>query len=179
MPDWPYATLDMLSDQVGLSRVEQLPAGYTGAVDPPEEAAFWVGTYAGLLFWPVAEAGLAEAARAGQAWLDALLKADEDGQTPIDGYLVLALASAPEPELVRALELSTQVCRKHVIWPDECEIGWRGLAAVGVLGLPREAARVRRQARPVLDAEAEALWRRIAEHGHLAIAAEERSKVEL
>lgn len=179
MPVWPYATLDALSDQVGLSRVERLPVGQTGAVDPPEGAAFWAATYAGLLFWPVDEAGLAEAARAGQAWLDALLKADEGGQTPIDGYLVLALASAPERELVPAIELSTQVCRKHVIWPDDCEMGWRGLAAVGVLGLPREAARVRRQARPVLDAEAEALWLRIAEHGHVAIAAEDRSKVEL
>ncbi len=179
MPDWPYTTLDTLSDQVGLSRIERLPAGYTGAVDPPEGAAFWAGTYARLLFWPVTEGGLAEAARAGQAWLDALLKANEGGQAPIDGYLVLALASAPERELVRALELSTQVCRKHVIWPDDCEMGWRGLAAVGVLGLPQEAVRVRRQAQLVLDAEAEALWRRIAEHGHGAIAAEERSKVEL
>ncbi|SFU96525.1 MULTISPECIES: hypothetical protein [unclassified Methylobacterium] len=178
MPVWPYATLDALCDQVGLSRVERLPAGRTGAVDPPEGTAFWAGTYAGLLFWPVAESGLAEAARTGQAWLDDVLKADEGGQAPIDGYLVLAQASAPERELVRALELSTQVCRKHVIWPDDCEMGWRGLAAVGVLGLPREAARVRRQARPALDAEAEALWQRIAEHGHGAVVAEDRSKVE-
>lgn len=65
-----------------------------------------------------------------------------------------------------------------MIWPDDCEMGWRGLAAVGVLGLPREAARVRRQARPALDAEAEALWQRIAEHGHGAVVAEDRSKVE-
>ncbi|MET3413798.1 hypothetical protein [Methylobacterium sp. 1030] len=180
MPDWPYELLEELCDQVGLSRVRRLPAGGMVPVEPPEGAAYWAGTYARLLFWPACEAGLAESARTGQAWLDTVLKADEGGrQAPVDGYLVLAQETAPERGLVRALELSTQVCRKHVIWPDESETGWRGLAAVGVLGLPREAAFVRRQVQPTLDDEAEALWRRIAEHGHAAIAAEDRKKVGL
>ncbi len=91
---------------------------------------------------------------------------------------MLAQAEAPGRELVQTLELSTQVCRKHVIWPDDYDTGWRGLAAVGELGFPQEPARVRSQARPVLDEEAEALWRRIAEHGHGAVAAEDRSEAE-
>lgn len=179
MPDWPYETLDALCTQVALSQVPRLPASRTIPVDPPEGAAYWTGTYARLLFWPVTAAGLAEAARAGQAWLDTVLKSDEGGQTPVDGYLVLAQETVPELGLVRSLELSTQVCRKHVIWPDDSEMGWRGLAAVGVLGLPREAALARRPVRPALDEEAEALWQRIAEHGHAAVVAEDRKKVEL
>ena len=179
MPDWPYATLDALCDQVALVRVRRLPAGAAVPVDPPEGAAFWAATYARLLFWPVAGAGLREAARTGEAWLDTVLKAEEGGRAPVDGYLVLAQEAAPERALVREIELSTQVCRKHVIWPDSSEMGWRGLAAVGVLGLPREAALARRQGPPALDEEAEALWRRIAEHGHAAIVAEDRKKVGL
>ncbi len=52
-PDWPYGTLDLLCGQVGLSRMPRLPTGNPGTDMPPEEAAYWAGSYAKLVLWPV------------------------------------------------------------------------------------------------------------------------------
>ncbi|MGY2049101.1 hypothetical protein [Methylobacterium sp. JK268] len=179
MTDWPYAHLDRLCDEVGLRRLAALPASERTRAAPPADAAMWSGSYAMVVLWPVGAAdALATAAADGQAWLDAVLSAAEGGKLPIDGYLVLALPGRPGTAegdgLVRRLEASTHVCRKHVIWPDGgSTLGWRGLVAVSALGFPAApAARVVTQG-PGLDPEVAALWARIQAHGHAKAAAED------
>src|SRR5712691_9260455 len=116
--------IDVLCRKVGL-QAEALAASANAAVQPPSGAALWANGYACVLLWPVHEAGaqaLQTAADQGQGWFDAVLatrEANASGRV-VDGYLVLALPAEPTEDLqedVRKIELSSQICRKHLIWP--------------------------------------------------------------
>jgi len=174
--DIPLSTaceqLDELCRKVGLERAPELPRADI-ALQPPEGATLWISSYARLLLWPCGgneSSVVAEAAAAGQAWFDELLVQSERGMRsrPIDGYLVLALPQVPDAktsEDIRRIELSAQVCRKHLIWPSPPdgaahEVGqWRRVADVTVLGLPTvDAAPGPELEWPELDVEASALW---------------------
>ena len=182
MTAWPDASLDRLCGEVGLHRSAAPPAGAAEDVAPPPGAVMWAGSYARVLLWPAADEGaLASAAADGQAWLDAILSASEGGQLPIDGYLILGLPGGPVTEegreRVRRLEMSTHVCRKHVIWPDaDSTLGWRGLVAVSALGFPAGPAARAAGGAPDLDPEAAALWSRVQALGHVRAAAEDRGE---
>ncbi len=162
--------LDALCAKVGLLRSEELPGADRRA---PKGACMWTASYARLVLWPCTSsdpASIEEAAREGQEWFDDVLvhgEAQVRGQ-PIDGYLVLALPCAPGLEAredVRRLELSSQVCRKHLIWPSlDTDINhepgtWRRVADVTVLGLPdAETATGGELLWPEIDSEAQAVW---------------------
>ncbi|CAB3647373.1 hypothetical protein [Achromobacter pestifer] len=171
--------LDELCTKVGLVRAEDLPRPAT-ALQPPEGTTLWFSSYARLLLWPCGASestSVDQAAAVGQAWFDELLVQSERSMRgrPIDGYLVLALPQAPDPQAledIRRLELSAQVCRKHLIWPSSAndvdhEAGrWRRVADVTVLGLPDAAAAPGPELRwPDLDTEAQALWTELASIG--------------
>jgi len=164
--------LDELCAKVGLERTNDLPRPET-QVCPPEGATLWSSSYARVLLWPCGASDFAsveKAAVVGQAWFDEVLvqgERDTRGH-PIDGYLVLALPQAPDAnarEDIRCLELSVQVCRKHLIWPSsvsdvDYEHGrWKRVADVTVLGLPDAPPAPGPDLQwPVLDTEAETLW---------------------
>ena len=171
--------LDALCVKVGLIRSQRIPTA-EGQAPAPEGACLWASDYARLLFWPCRAsdaASIERSARDGQAWFDEVLIQNEQNAhgRPIDGYLVLALPEAPGDEAredVRRLELSAQVCRKHLIWPSQPsdrdhEPGrWRRVADVTVLGLPdTEEAPGAELHWPELDKDAQALWDRLAEQG--------------
>lgn len=167
-----YAEVDLLCTNVGLKRLAQLPE-FDHVAAAPDGVALWASTYARLLLWPCAANDMAAvdaAADVGQRWFDEVLVAGERhaGGHPIDGYLVLALPEPPEEEAredVRRLELSSQVCRKHLIWPSKAEdpdhetVPWRRVADVTVLGLPlAEVIPGAELQWPPIDTEAKALW---------------------
>ncbi|BBK44289.1 hypothetical protein STVA_43090 [Allostella vacuolata] len=169
-----YAALDALCIKVGLARIVQLSDLKAAAV--PDGVALWSSTYAQLLLWPCPASDAAAvdaAADAGQRWFDEVLVAGEQhaGGNPIDGYLVLALPEPPDEEArddVRRLELSAQVCRKHLIWPSTADdpdhetVPWRRVADVTVLGLPSsEIAAGTELQWPDIDTEARVLWEEI------------------
>jgi hypothetical protein len=176
-----YAALDPLSAKVGLVRVDTLPRDEATA-PAPQGIALWSSTYARLLLWPCpsSDAATVEAsARAGQRWFDEVLVEGErkSGGRPIDGYLVLALPEAPDKDAredVRRLELSAQVCRKHLIWPsvpddpDRESVPWQRVADVTVLGFPDtdvEAVPSGELYWPEIDTEALALWEELGAIG--------------
>ena len=122
-------------------------------------------------------ASVEHAAAQGQAWFDEVLVRKERSSLGglIDGYLVLALPEPPEVdarEKIRRLELSSQVCRKHIIWPstpaDQAhEPGlWQRVADITVLGLPETSAPSSSELGwPELDSEAQALWAELSTLG--------------
>lgn len=173
------AQIEVLCAKVGLMRNETLPT-VVNMSSTPDGTCIWSSTYAQLLFWPCLGAdgtSFEQGARDGQAWFDEVLTQSErfSRGRPIDGYLVLALPKAPQGkarEDMRHLELSAQVCRKHLIWPSlssdaDYEPGiWKRIADVTVLGLPdTDFAPGAELQWPELDDEAEALWARISEQG--------------
>lgn len=180
---WPYQILDALCADVDIRRVPELPAMPETIVTPPAEAAFWSGTYARLAFWPAAEDVLVDAAVEAEVWLDDVLTAAESSDRPVDGYLVIGLPAPPEHEearsVIRDVELSTIVCRKQVVWPcRDSPGGWRGLAAVSVLGFPDAVASEQVDVAPELDPEAAALWERIEKLGFRRAADQDREGVD-
>jgi hypothetical protein len=178
-----YAALDPLCAKVGLMRTRHFP-NIAHAAIAPEGVALWASSYARLLLWPCpanTAVAVAAAASAGQRWFDEVLVSGERATAgrPLDGYLVLALPEPPEDEAredVRRLELSAQVCRKHLIWPSNTEdadhetVQWRRVADVTVLGLPdAEIAPGTELQWPSIDAEAKALWEDIDAIGVSAV----------
>ena len=177
---WPYQEMDALCRDVRLDRRDDGLASAVSGVDVPEGAALWEGTYAAVLLWPGGNGtGLDEAAIAGQSWLDERIYARETRTSPIDGYLVLAISEPPSTAataLVTRIELSTQVCRKQVIWPSAAaEMGWRGLTGVSVLGFPGRGEGAEVDTWPEMDPESAALWARIEASGHAQVAEEDRA----
>lgn len=171
--------LDALCVKVGLIRSQEMPA-VNDLSTAPDGASLWSSDYARLLFWPCCAsdaASIEKTAQEAQAWFDELLVQIEHNARgrPVDGYLVLALPEAPGDEAredVRRLELSTQVCRKHLIWPSQPSCAdhepgrWERVADVTVLGLPdAEEAPGAVPYWPELDKDAQALWDRLEAQG--------------
>lgn len=178
-----HAALDPLCIKVGLTRMVQLPNIDRGAA-PPEGVALWSSSYARLLLWPCPSneaLAIDAAAEAGQRWFDEVLVSGElnTGGRTIDGYLVLALPAPLKEEAredIRRLELSAQVCRKHLIWPSEPDeadyetFPWRRVADVTVLGLPNAEIVAGAELQwPAIDTEAKALWEELDAIGVSAV----------
>ena len=160
--DGGVAALDPLCVSVGLP--------FDVDLDAPKGVALWSGSYAAVLLWPVIEDQLAANAVEAEAWFADYLFGEERRRNArvVDGYLLLALSqpvSAALAGAVRSIELSTQICRKHAVWPD-ADGEWRRLDAVTVLGLPKAVTSASGEpAWPTLDAEAAALWSNIQRSG--------------
>jgi hypothetical protein len=175
--------IELLCARVAMSRQPQLPS-LANVAKLPAGTALWSSTYARLLLWPVSSNQsevIARAADEGEGWLDALLSQAEGALTaPVDGYLVLALQSAPEPEAddkIRKLELSARICRKHLIWPSPADAlaagaePWTRVADITILGLP-DAVTASGDAVywPEMSEAAEVLLRALQEKGAPAVA---------
>lgn len=169
--------IDELCTKVGLQKTS-LPIGVNG-YDIPAMTTLWTSSYAQLVLWPCDAndaSGVIAAARNGQDWFDEVLVSGEAGSRfPIDGYLLLALPREPAAEAnedVRRLELSSQVCRKHLIWPageaDSQEIAgtWLRVADVTVVGMPDTMPSSGDElVWPKIDSEAQAVWDDLVEIG--------------
>lgn len=181
------AEIGDLCRKVGLEG-ELLPKFDESAAKPPAGAMLWASAYAAALFWPVSAADvdiLRIAADEGQQYFDELITVKERNThgRVIDGYLILGLPSAPSDDVqsvVMELELSSQVCRKHVVWPKPADAvdalstesgKWRRIADVTVLGLPdADTAGAPEVYWPPLDDEAEELWHELENGNPVAIA---------
>lgn len=175
--DLAVAQVDDLCVKVGLLQAE-LPVA-AGEHTVPAGTTLWASSYARLVLWPCGAsdaAGVIVAAREGQGWFDEMLILDEaQSRGPIDGYLVLALPAAPAADAnedVRRLELSSQVCRKHLIWPageadtEETAGAWLRVADVTVVGLPDQMPSGGSElVWPKIDSEAQAVWDDLAAMG--------------
>lgn len=160
----PLHELGKRCETVGLRRTSIKPGTRL-----PDESVLWTGSYASLLLCPVesAESAAVEAAEvAGQDWLDENLDA-QIGSALVDGYLVLALPRLPtEIGVVRQIEQSTKVCRKHVIWPEEFgNPNWHGLEKITVIALPPPVVASEGASYPELDEQASAIWEVVNAHG--------------
>jgi len=168
--DGARALVQQRCDKVGLS------AKTLNVANMREDATFWSSRYACVLLWPIraatADTLRHEAVVAEGVFHDALndLEGERRGR-PVDGYLILALDAKPPSDvdvIIRALELSSRVCRKHVVWPeqddahaltDTDERPWPRIESVTVLGLPDVECRNRPDvAWPTLEPEAGQLW---------------------
>jgi hypothetical protein len=171
--------LNELCVKVGLDRTPDIPSPGI-AISAPAGTTLWSSSYALVLLWPCRGGdyvSVEQAAAQGQAWFDEVLVRKERSSPGglIDGYLVLALPQAPEEdarEKIRRLELSAQVCRKHMIWPStpadhNHETGlWQRVADITVLGLPEASAPSSSELQwPELDSEAQALWTELSTLG--------------
>jgi hypothetical protein len=182
-PDFESArsALAQLCDKVRLHPA-LLPAMSAAGVRPPKQSFLWAGDYACVLLWPISEtdsAAVRVTALSAQGWFDELLSArerDGDGRT-VDGYLVLALPTEPNADLkdeIRRIELSPQVCRKHLIWPGgrndgDGGVAWLRVADVTVLGLPEAITATSGELHwPDLDKEAAEVWAQISRLGAAA-----------
>ncbi|TIM41239.1 MAG: hypothetical protein E5Y55_25590 [Mesorhizobium sp.] len=175
--------LEPLCAKVAMARQAQLP-GLAEVAKPPAGTALWSGGYARLLLWPVAANQsdvIARAADEGEGWLDALLAQTETLSTaPLDGYLVLALPAPPAPETdeeIRKVELSSRICRKHLVWPSSTKAlaagaePWARIADITALGLPDAATAASDTLYwPDIGDAADALWLELQEKGAPAVA---------
>jgi hypothetical protein len=185
-PDFAAASqqLDVLCRKVGLNAAAQLPASMQ-KITPPGATALWSSAYAHLLMWPVDGVSgvlIERSAIEAEGWFDEFLGRGEAAANgrPVDGYLVLALPNTPAADAsdeIRKLELSSRICRKHLIWPAKAENGvppldrWCRVADVTVLGLPEAAmAGTSELYWPKIDADAEAVWNDLLVHGPAATA---------
>lgn len=171
------AQIDELCAKVGLHQVGLPVTADEHAV--PAGTTLWSSSYARLVLWPCGASdatGVIAAAREGQSWFDEMLVHGEaQSRGPIDGYLVLALPAAPAADAsedVRRLELSSQVCRKHLIWPagetdtEENAGIWLRVADVTVVGLPDTMPSGGGELMwPKIDSEAQAVWDDLAALG--------------
>lgn len=180
-PDFAAAgqQLDVLCRKVGLNAAVHLPQSKQ-RITPPGATALWSSSYAHLLMWPVDGVSgelIERSANEAEGWFDEFLGKAEAAASgrPVDGYLVLALPQTPAGDSgdeIRKLELSSRICRKHLIWPAGTENGippaepWCRVADVTVLGLPEaEMAGASELYWPKIDADAEAVWSDLLAHG--------------
>jgi hypothetical protein len=169
--------VDELCAKVGLRQID-LPDS-PGNHSVPTGTTLWKSNYARLVLWPCDASdasGVIAAALKGQSWFDeVLVHGEQQSRWAIDGYLVLALPSAPAADVnedVRRLELSSQVCRKHLIWPaggadpKDAAGTWLRVADVTVLGLPYTTpSNGGELVWPKIDSEAQAVWDDISAMG--------------
>lgn len=143
---------------------------YSDTLGTPAGTALWSGRYAAVLLWPTAQGRLSEDANTAEAWFADFLSSEEAlrGARVLDGYLLLGLSKKIDDAkagLVRSIELSTQICRKQVMWPDEAG-EWRRFDAVTVLGLPAGVTSAAGEpVWPTLAAEPSSLWTEIQRVG--------------
>ena len=167
--------IDDLCSRVDLHRVEGEKASVSRS-KPAGDYALWTAEYAQVLLAQVERLDrtrLATVVGKWQDWFDDILGRAEGGSGVVDGYMVIKLSAEPldELETVRQLELSTQVCRKHFIWPDvTAQFGWRGLMSISVLGLPDGNPAEEMTSLPALAPDVQQLWSDIEELGHGAVA---------
>lgn len=192
-------TTETEENLAALIDAQALPAGLSKAPDehpirenlPPGGEA-WLSEHAWMLLWPVDDAS---SITIKQAWHDAERHLDElipdevaTGGSVIDGYVVLALPERPTGDdalaMIREVELSPHICRKHVVWRDGGANGgaWRNVDTITVLSLPNVTPSAGRVAFPQLPTDATALldrilidWRKAAEDDQSAANQEERS----
>lgn len=144
-------------------------------VEAPDGVTLWSGAYAAVAFWPTCEDQFVVQAGQAEAWFADYLYGAERRRNArvVDGYLLLAFAQPVAEALnsvVRSVELSTQICRKHAVWPDAGG-AWPRLDAVTVLGLPTGVTAASSEpAWPALDAKATSLWARIQQFGPKRVA---------
>lgn len=173
----PTDEIGALCEKVGL---KPTPLSEIDAFATPPGAALWSSDYACVLLWPVAEQGglaLQDALGKAEGYFDELLVEREAGNRTIDGYLILALPFEPldeMAELVSRAELSTQFCRKHLIWPNKNEEGktvWPRIAAITVLALPDTSDFGPSDVYwPQLGKEASKLWNELEGQNPIALA---------
>lgn len=171
--------LNELCVKVGLHCVPDLPSPGI-EISAPTGTTLWSSSYAFVLLWPCHGGdyvSVEQAAARGQAWFDEVLVRSEQRSLGglIDGYLVLALPEAPSADArdeIRRLELSSQVCRKHLIWPSSPRdhyhdpSQWLRVADITVLGLPEASAPSGTELQwPELDSEAQTLWAELSTIG--------------
>lgn len=110
--------------------------------DLPANAYALVSSYGWLVVWPVPDVSDPALLRADRMAEDHFTEAfpPEAGQAGavVDGYVVLALPSAPGPDMaeVRRVRLKRSVCRRAVVWYDEQELRWHGIDSITVLAVP-------------------------------------------
>lgn len=133
--------LDELTSRVGLSRYQGALNLGDGSI-PPESITVWLGSHAVLAvcFADPDHAAFDEATSGCVRWLADILDGWRHRRGRLfDGYLVMALRQPPE-ETQRAhlkqFELATNVCRRHVIWPEALGDWSRRISEIAVLGLP-------------------------------------------
>lgn len=108
----------------------------------PPDLQLWESDFALLALVRAGDSDVGSLAKAfanASDWMLLSLKAEEKKGRLFDGYLLFALSSKPEGDLlaeVRRIEGDTRVCRKHVLWPDEDHSWSTTLSAVTTLGLP-------------------------------------------
>ncbi|MBZ9765515.1 hypothetical protein LB526_01905 [Mesorhizobium sp. CA6] len=163
---------DWIKNAVGALAPRCTAVGLSAELDieTPDGVSLWSGSYAAVAFWPISEAQFTAQAGRAEAWFADYLFGEERRRNArvVDGYLLLALDRPVEDTLldaVRAVELSTQICRKHAVWPENDGV-WRRFDAVTVLGLPEGVTSASGEPTwPVLDADANSLWTRIQKSG--------------
>ncbi|MCD5969938.1 hypothetical protein [Pseudomonas quasicaspiana] len=166
--------LNSLCEKVKLHRALTLPTSEL-RVRIPSEAAIWEADYACLLLWPLESSDLDTikiSFDCAQEYFDEILVMREERGFNCDGYLVLALPSAPDnvaDELIRDIELSTSVCRKNAIWPNtdpatSVSAPWQRIGDVTVLGLPGTSTpSVDHFYWPDIEDDVKLLWKEIVE----------------
>jgi hypothetical protein len=186
LPD-TQAAIAALDEACGRVALRRLNASEL-ETPPPVAMSVWLGTYAAVVLCPVisdSAEGLRRAEAEAEAWIAELLDKYESAghRRVIDGYLVLAVPNEPANSVadeVRRIELSSQVCRKHVIWPASSTdsegdrgSGWRRLDAVTAIALPQGVTAATGPVWPELTEKAGALWQKISEFGPVAAAYDE------
>ncbi|WP_460065920.1 hypothetical protein [Pseudomonas sp. S2_H08] len=166
--------LNALCEKVKLYRAQALPPSESN-VRVPSEAAIWEANYACLLFWPLESSDpntIKVSFDSAQEYFDEVLIVREELGFNCDGYLVLALPSAPDnvaDEIIRDIELSTSVCRKNAIWPNTDPTTsvfspWQRIGDVTVLGLPGTATPSADHFYwPDIEDDVKLLWKEIVE----------------
>lgn len=145
----------------------------------PEGSAVWLGRYAIVVLWPTEAGKLTGDATLAEAWFADFLDAEEVRRNArvVDGYLLLALhekTDEGQASEVRSVELSTRICRKHVVWP-EADGQWLRFDGVTVLGLPPGVTSTSGEPEwPALAADARPLWTEIQKGAAKAAQAEAR-----
>jgi len=143
----------MSQGELLFTRIKELAVqtGFTEGSEPtslkhklPKGSALLVSNYSVLIVVFVEERtseALLSIKESAESVIDEILILMENKGMLLDGYLLIAINTEPDDLMlnaIRKVELSSSVCRKHVIWPKgKGEGKWDNrLRYVTVLGLP-------------------------------------------